>query len=403
MSQIPPTPHVPDDNAAAAEKVRSFPHTPGVYLMKDAAGRVIYIGKAKNLRARAGSYFLKAAAENSRTAQLVAGNPRHRLPRRRERGRRPADGSPADQGHPAQVQPRPPRRQDLSLPGNPHPRGFSPRGNHPHAASRGARSSTGRSPTPAACAGPCRSCRRSSSSAPARWTSTDDDPRWRWFRPCLLASIRPMHGPLQLADLQGGVPQEHPPLAAVPGRQEANAAGRDARRDGRGRRSDCSSRRRPGSATRSICWRRSTSAASSTRTCSRRSFPSIPRKGLAGLQKVLAPGASRRGRSRASTSPTPPARKRWPAWCSSSTACRSSRAIGGCGSARSRASTTWPASTRPCSRRFHRLAEDGESDSLPDILLIDGGKGQLARGPRALDAPGRAAARRSFRWPSARK
>jgi len=52
--------------------VRSFPHTPGVYLMKDAAGRVIYIGKAKNLRARAGSYFLKAAAEELRTARLVA-------------------------------------------------------------------------------------------------------------------------------------------------------------------------------------------------------------------------------------------------------------------------------------------------------------------------------------------
>ena len=56
----------------AAEKVRTqFPDTPGVYLFQDQAGRVIYVGKAKNLRARAGSYFLKAAAEDSRTAQLV--------------------------------------------------------------------------------------------------------------------------------------------------------------------------------------------------------------------------------------------------------------------------------------------------------------------------------------------
>jgi excinuclease ABC subunit C len=62
---------LPDDNSFAAEKVRSFPQTPGVYLMKDAAGRVIYVGKAKNLRSRAGSYFLKAAAEDSRTAKLV--------------------------------------------------------------------------------------------------------------------------------------------------------------------------------------------------------------------------------------------------------------------------------------------------------------------------------------------
>lgn len=61
----------PDDNTFAAEKVRSFPHAPGVYLMKDAAGRVIYVGKAKSLRSRAGSYFLKAAAEDQRTARLV--------------------------------------------------------------------------------------------------------------------------------------------------------------------------------------------------------------------------------------------------------------------------------------------------------------------------------------------
>jgi len=55
----------------AAAKVRAFPQTPGVYLMKDAAGVVIYVGKAKNLRARAGSYFLKAAAEDRRTTDLV--------------------------------------------------------------------------------------------------------------------------------------------------------------------------------------------------------------------------------------------------------------------------------------------------------------------------------------------
>jgi excinuclease ABC subunit C len=52
----------------AAAKVRAFPATPGVYLMKDAAGRVIYIGKAKNLRSRAGSYFHKGAEEEWRTA-----------------------------------------------------------------------------------------------------------------------------------------------------------------------------------------------------------------------------------------------------------------------------------------------------------------------------------------------
>ncbi len=59
------------DRAAAARKVKTFPQTPGVYLMKDAAGRVIYVGKAKNLRSRAGSYFLKAAELDRRTAELV--------------------------------------------------------------------------------------------------------------------------------------------------------------------------------------------------------------------------------------------------------------------------------------------------------------------------------------------
>jgi len=54
-----------------ADKVKTFPAAPGIYLMKDAVGKVIYIGKAKSLRHRAASYFLKAAAEEQRTAELV--------------------------------------------------------------------------------------------------------------------------------------------------------------------------------------------------------------------------------------------------------------------------------------------------------------------------------------------
>ncbi|MGL4943004.1 MAG: UvrB/UvrC motif-containing protein [Thermoguttaceae bacterium] len=63
-----------DENLLAespAEMVKRFPHAPGVYLMKDAADRVIYIGKAKDLRNRASSYFHKAAAEDPRTAPLI--------------------------------------------------------------------------------------------------------------------------------------------------------------------------------------------------------------------------------------------------------------------------------------------------------------------------------------------
>jgi excinuclease ABC subunit C len=54
-----------------AEKVKQFPAAPGVYLMKDGQARVLYVGKAKNLRNRAGHYFSKAAADDPRTADLV--------------------------------------------------------------------------------------------------------------------------------------------------------------------------------------------------------------------------------------------------------------------------------------------------------------------------------------------
>src|SRR3979490_1981646 len=64
----------PEFFTRAWEKVRSkFPAGPGFYLFQDKAGRVIYIGKAKNLRARVGSYFLAAAAADQRTQHLVRG------------------------------------------------------------------------------------------------------------------------------------------------------------------------------------------------------------------------------------------------------------------------------------------------------------------------------------------
>lgn len=53
------------------DKARKFPGAPGVYIMKDAQGVVLYVGKAKNLRNRASHYFTKAAAEDARTCELV--------------------------------------------------------------------------------------------------------------------------------------------------------------------------------------------------------------------------------------------------------------------------------------------------------------------------------------------
>ena len=39
-------------------QMHAVPHKPGVYLMRDRFGRVIYVGKARNLRKRVGQYFM---------------------------------------------------------------------------------------------------------------------------------------------------------------------------------------------------------------------------------------------------------------------------------------------------------------------------------------------------------
>ena len=50
----------------------SIPKEPGIYLMKDSKGEIIYIGKAKNLKNRVKSYFLKN--QNYKTQKLVSKN-----------------------------------------------------------------------------------------------------------------------------------------------------------------------------------------------------------------------------------------------------------------------------------------------------------------------------------------
>jgi excinuclease ABC subunit C len=53
------------------EKIRTLPTRPGVYLYKNAEGEVIYVGKAKNLRARVRSYLLDSAQANAKTGSLM--------------------------------------------------------------------------------------------------------------------------------------------------------------------------------------------------------------------------------------------------------------------------------------------------------------------------------------------
>src|SRR5512147_1041025 len=53
-----------------AEKLANLPSRPGVYLMRDKAGKVIYVGKAKDLRSRVRAYF-NSADQRSQVQFLV--------------------------------------------------------------------------------------------------------------------------------------------------------------------------------------------------------------------------------------------------------------------------------------------------------------------------------------------
>lgn len=54
------------------DRVRSLPYAPGVYLMKNAAGEIIYVGKAKALRSRVTSYFQSPAGMTPKTRRMVS-------------------------------------------------------------------------------------------------------------------------------------------------------------------------------------------------------------------------------------------------------------------------------------------------------------------------------------------
>src|SRR5215218_10185794 len=53
-----------------SEKAKALPKAPGVYLMKDDKGRVIYVGKSASLRDRVGSYFQPSTKLDFKKAPL---------------------------------------------------------------------------------------------------------------------------------------------------------------------------------------------------------------------------------------------------------------------------------------------------------------------------------------------
>ena len=54
------------------EKIKLFPHSPGVYRYYDAEGNVIYVGKAKDLHKRVAQYFVPAERLTRKTAVMVS-------------------------------------------------------------------------------------------------------------------------------------------------------------------------------------------------------------------------------------------------------------------------------------------------------------------------------------------
>src|ERR1700758_2642063 len=58
------------------EKAIALPELPGVYLFKDAGGKVVYVGKATSLRNRVRSYFLESRWTDAKTGSLAPENAR---------------------------------------------------------------------------------------------------------------------------------------------------------------------------------------------------------------------------------------------------------------------------------------------------------------------------------------
>lgn len=56
---------------ALKERIKSLPNKPGCYLMRDARGTIVYIGKAKNLRKRVSSYFRPGAKHAPKVRSMV--------------------------------------------------------------------------------------------------------------------------------------------------------------------------------------------------------------------------------------------------------------------------------------------------------------------------------------------
>jgi len=191
-----PEPEI-ENAIAPGEKVKSFPTSSGVYLMKDAQGRVIYIGKAKNLRARAGSYFHKTAEKDRRICTWIGEVA-------------DVDHLPADSEVDAllmearlvkDIQPKYNRdlKDDKSFPYLQITTGEDfPRVNFTREPLDSGVKLYGPFPRAKSLRGAIQVLQRVFKFRTCSLDIDEDDPRWRWFRPCLLASIDQCTAPCNL-------------------------------------------------------------------------------------------------------------------------------------------------------------------------------------------------------------
>jgi excinuclease ABC subunit C len=362
----------PVENLPPAEKVKNFPTTPGVYLMKDDQARVLYVGKAKNLRNRASHYFTTAAAEDPRTADLVKLiadvdfiladsevdalllearlvkdiQPRFNVELKDDKTF-PYLQIRVREDFPRVEFTRKPRRRGVRLYG-------------PFTSARTLRHAIG-------------VLQRIFQFRTCTLDIKEDDQRWRWFRPCLLHSIRQCTAPCnfrvtkeeyrrQIRALRMVLEGKKERLIARMERQEREAAEKMEFEKAARLRDDIA-------ALRKLAER-----GEASRDVQPEVFPLDPRKGLIGLRKVL--GLARTPRTIEGVDiahlagedmvaslvsfidglPFKPGYRRYKI-----------RGVEGI--------DDFASIQEVVTRRFRRLSE--EEAPFPDILLIDGGKGQL--------------------------
>jgi excinuclease ABC subunit C len=187
----------PSPVVCPAEKVKQFPTTPGLYLMKDAQGRVIYIGKAKNLRSRASSYFQKTATGDRRICDWIS----EVCDIEFLSADSEVDALLYEARLVKDIQPKHNRvlKDDKTFPylqittGEDFPRVNFTREPRDHGVKL-----YGPFPRAKTLRGAIQVLQRVFKFRTCSLDIEEDDPRWRWFRPCLLASIGQCTAPCNL-------------------------------------------------------------------------------------------------------------------------------------------------------------------------------------------------------------